>query len=41
MKAISLMISELAATQFLLTIYETTGAVSADESMHQPWKQFC
>ena len=41
MKAISLMISESAATQFLLTIYETIGAVSADESMRQPWKQFC
>jgi len=41
MKAISLIIFESAATQFSLTIYETTGAVSADESMRQPWKPFC
>ena len=34
------MISEWAATQFSLTIYESTGAVCVEDSMRHLWKQF-
>jgi hypothetical protein len=33
-KAVSGAISEWAANQFSLTVYESTGAVWADESIH-------
>jgi hypothetical protein len=39
-KAVSGAISEWAATPFSLTLSESTGAVCADESMCQLWKQF-
>ena len=38
-EAVSLMVSESAATQFSLTILESTGTLCADESMRQLWKQ--
>jgi len=34
------MISESAATQFLLMIFDPTGVACAVESMRHPWKQF-
>ena len=39
-ETVSVMIYELAATQISLTIFESTGAVCADESMRELWKQF-
>jgi len=33
-------ISELATTQFSLTVYEYTGAVWGEESIRNLWKQF-
>jgi len=39
-KAVSGAISELATSQFSLTVYESIGAVWADESIHHLWKQF-
>jgi len=41
LQALSVIISELAASQFSLMISEPTGAVCADESMHHPRNQFC
>jgi len=38
-EAISLMVSESAATQFSLAISESTRTLCPDESMHQLWKQ--
>jgi hypothetical protein len=35
-----MIISEWAATQFSLIVFESTGAVWADESMGQLWKSF-
>jgi len=40
MEAVSFMISESAATEFLLTISKSTVAVLASESMGHQWKQF-
>jgi hypothetical protein len=40
MKAVSGAISDWAATQFSLTVYESTGAVCTDESMGHLWKHF-
>ena len=40
LQAVSVMISQLAATQFSFNIYELTGAVCADESKRQLSKQF-
>jgi len=40
LEAVLVMISEYARTQFSLTIYESTGAVCADESKRQLCKQF-
>jgi hypothetical protein len=40
LKTFSVMISERATTQFSLTVFESTGAVCADESMRHLWKQF-
>ena len=37
---VSMMISESAATQFSMTIYESTGAACADESKRQLCKEF-
>ena len=39
-KAVSGALSEWAAIQFSLTVYESTGAVWADESIRHLWKQF-
>ena len=39
-EAVSGAISDLATTQFSLTVYESTGAVCVDESKHQLCKQF-
>jgi hypothetical protein len=33
-------ICEWAASQFSLTVYESTGAVGADESIRHMWKEF-
>jgi hypothetical protein len=33
-----MMVSESAATRFLLAISESTGTLCADESTRQPWK---
>jgi hypothetical protein len=41
MKAILLMNSESAATQFSLTIFESTWAVCSDEITSHMWKRFC
>jgi hypothetical protein len=40
LKAVSGAISEWAASHFSLTVYESTGAVVAGESIHHLWKQF-
>ena len=40
MKTVSGAIFEWAATQFSLTLSESTGAVCDDESMRQLWKTF-
>jgi hypothetical protein len=40
MEAVSFMISESAATEFALTISESTVAVLASESMGYQWKHF-
>jgi hypothetical protein len=40
LELVSVMISESAATQFSLTICDSTGANCADESMCHLWKQF-
>jgi hypothetical protein len=40
LETVSVMISELATTQFSLIVLESTGAVCADESMRHLWKQF-
>jgi hypothetical protein len=39
-KAVSGAISEWAVSQFSLTLYESTGVMWADESIHHLWKQF-
>ena len=39
-EAVSLMLSELAATHFSLVISESTGTVCADKTKHQLGKQF-
>jgi len=39
-KAVSGAISEWAASQFSLTVYESTGAVWEDESIRHLWKEF-
>jgi hypothetical protein len=39
-KAVSGAISEWAMSQFSLTVYESTGAVGAYESIRHMWKQF-
>jgi hypothetical protein len=39
-KAVSGAISEWEASQFSLTVYESTGAVGADESIRHMWKEF-
>jgi hypothetical protein len=33
-------VSEWAASQFFLTVYDSTGAVGADESIHHKWRVF-
>jgi hypothetical protein len=40
LEGVQVMISELAVTQFSLTIYESTGAVGAEESTHHLCNQF-
>jgi hypothetical protein len=40
LEAVSVMISEYAASRFSLTLYVSTGAVCDDESMRQVWKTF-
>jgi len=40
LETVSVMISKLAATQFSLTLYESTGDVRADESIRHLWKEF-
>jgi hypothetical protein len=40
LEIISGAISDWAATQFSLTVYESTGAVCADESTGHLWKHF-
>jgi len=40
MEAVSLMISDSAATKFLLMISKPTWVLCAVESMRHPWKQF-
>jgi len=39
-KAVSGAISERATTQFFMTVYESKGAVWADESIRHLWKEF-
>jgi hypothetical protein len=39
-KAVSGAISEWAASQFSFTVYESTGAVGAEESIRHMWKEF-
>jgi hypothetical protein len=39
-KSVSGAICEWAATQFSLTVYESTGAVGAEDSLCHLWKQF-
>jgi len=40
LKTVSVATFEWAATQFSLTVYESTGAVCADESTGHLWKHF-
>jgi hypothetical protein len=40
LETVLVMTSEWTATQFSLTVYESTGAMWADESMGQLWKSF-
>jgi hypothetical protein len=40
LETVSGALSDWAATQFSLTIYESTGAVCADESTSHLWKHF-
>jgi len=40
LKGVSVRISESAATQFLLTICESIGAIEADESTGHLWNRF-
>jgi hypothetical protein len=39
-KAVSGVISEWSATQFSLNLYESTGAVHAEDSLCHLWNQF-